>query len=612
MGSDVDTTNGAEASHMRAESGDLSFNRGYEWWLLREAKARNPSLVTYALPWGWPAWVGGGSDGSPWTNVTRPVEYMLSFLRGARDVHNISMDYVGLWNEKGFTTDYIVALRAALNAEGFAGMGIVASDQGGWPAAPVALQNATVRAALRALGSHYPGSSSSSEAVATGLPLFASEDNSQGATGNGAACWGRVLNENYVHGLMTGSISWSLICSWYDPIEFFGDGLMVAATPWAGYYDLHSMAPIWSSAHYAQATAPGWTYLRHGSGVGYLANGGTYTTLLAPGGGAFTLLVEKLERKASGCSWSGNPPNVTTPENATFVLGGTLAALAAARGSLSVWRSSFNGGSANPADMFAESSVAVDASGAFTLPVAVGDLITVTTLATLRKGAHPAPPPLTPFPLPLKQSFDNAPLEGPGQYWSDLNGAFEVVPDVDPGHGRVLQQVTPAKPILWLRDDTRPHTVLGDPKAWANVTITADFKLGGAGQAAALGVRCSPRGGMSQQTDTLAGLWVVVDDAGAWNVTYAIGDVGDPTRTVASGTLPAPPGVGAWHTLSVGVAAGPPAVLRASLDGAPVAGLDGFAFNTSAVPPAGWVALGTANYGDMTSFDNIVVEPTPA
>lgn len=33
---------------------DLSCTRGYEFWLLKQAKLRNPAIVTYALSWGTP------------------------------------------------------------------------------------------------------------------------------------------------------------------------------------------------------------------------------------------------------------------------------------------------------------------------------------------------------------------------------------------------------------------------------------------------------------------------------------------------------------------------------------------------------------------------------
>ena len=42
IGGDTNSTNGAEASHMRSRA-DLDCGRGYEWWLMKEAKARNPN-----------------------------------------------------------------------------------------------------------------------------------------------------------------------------------------------------------------------------------------------------------------------------------------------------------------------------------------------------------------------------------------------------------------------------------------------------------------------------------------------------------------------------------------------------------------------------------------
>ena len=38
-----------------------------EWWLLKEAKARNPNIKTYGLPWAFPGWVGNGT-GSPFAD----------------------------------------------------------------------------------------------------------------------------------------------------------------------------------------------------------------------------------------------------------------------------------------------------------------------------------------------------------------------------------------------------------------------------------------------------------------------------------------------------------------------------------------------------------------
>ena len=47
IGGDAESTEGTEASHMHRED-DADYHRGYEWWLMREAKARNPSIKVAA------------------------------------------------------------------------------------------------------------------------------------------------------------------------------------------------------------------------------------------------------------------------------------------------------------------------------------------------------------------------------------------------------------------------------------------------------------------------------------------------------------------------------------------------------------------------------------
>ena len=54
------------SSHMHTRSdgalnNSKAYNRGYEFWLLSEAKRRNPAIKTYGLAWGVPGWIGNGS-----------------------------------------------------------------------------------------------------------------------------------------------------------------------------------------------------------------------------------------------------------------------------------------------------------------------------------------------------------------------------------------------------------------------------------------------------------------------------------------------------------------------------------------------------------------------
>jgi galactosylceramidase len=169
-------------------------------------------------------------------------------------------------------------------------------------------------------------------------PLWASEDNSEGGIGGGA-CAARALNENYVQGLISASCNWALVTAFYEGIRWWGAMLMNAAWPWSGQFQLNPA--LWSTAHYTQFTAPGWTYLAHGSGVGYLSGGGTYTALAPPNAGELTIIVEKLDRGSSACGYSHPPPNVTTPELVTFNLSGSFAGIS----QFYVWYSNYS----NPA-----------------------------------------------------------------------------------------------------------------------------------------------------------------------------------------------------------------------------------------------------------------------
>ena len=59
IGGDAQSTDGTEPSHEHAR-GDLSCKRGYERYLIAEAKARNPDIKIYGLSWGAPGWINNG------------------------------------------------------------------------------------------------------------------------------------------------------------------------------------------------------------------------------------------------------------------------------------------------------------------------------------------------------------------------------------------------------------------------------------------------------------------------------------------------------------------------------------------------------------------------
>ncbi len=56
IGGDTNSTDGSESS-IEHTAGAVNCNTGYEWWLMEQAKALNPSIKLYGLAWGAPGWM---------------------------------------------------------------------------------------------------------------------------------------------------------------------------------------------------------------------------------------------------------------------------------------------------------------------------------------------------------------------------------------------------------------------------------------------------------------------------------------------------------------------------------------------------------------------------
>ena len=75
--------------------GALDCGAGYEFWLARQALARNSAIKLYGLQWSAPSWVSDGHGGL-WS--TADVRYVVGWLKCAR-ANGLTISYVGGWNE---------------------------------------------------------------------------------------------------------------------------------------------------------------------------------------------------------------------------------------------------------------------------------------------------------------------------------------------------------------------------------------------------------------------------------------------------------------------------------------------------------------------------------
>ncbi|XP_062857083.1 galactocerebrosidase [Trichomycterus rosablanca] len=577
IGGDSQTTDGTEPSHMHNEQDENDF-RGYEWWLMKEAKKRNPSITLIGLPWAFPGWIGQGSN-SPYKFPNITANYVVSWVMGAKQYHNLDIDYIGVWNEREFDAKYIRVLRDTLDSAGLTDIGIIAAD-GNWDISNAMLVDPYLNDAVEVIGVHYPGTMTVKEALMSGKKLWSSEDYSTFNNDIGAGCWARILNQNYVNGRMTSTISWNLIASYYEDLSFGGDGLMTAEEPWSGHYVVES--PVWITAHTTQFAQPGWTYLQT---VGHLSHGGSYVAL-TDGQGNLTVIIETMTHNHSQCIRPALPPFNVSAQTATFQLKGSFAAIT----KLQVWYSKLDFQTKKDV-LFKNSDPIKVSNGYFTLKLDVDEVYTITTVTSGNKGLHPDPPASAPFPKNYSDDFKvrNPPFsEAP--YFADQSGVFEYFTNLsDPGpHVYTLRQVVTQQPVSWGYDADQTISIIGD-YSWQNFTVSSDIYIESENGGVFIAARVDKGG---EEVRQALGVFYWVFANGTYKVTNDICG----KKVLAEGLSGTRPGV--WHTLTLTVQGN---FANGMLNGYPL-------WKNAVVlqPKNGWAAIGTFTL-EHAQFDNFII-----
>ena len=277
IGSDVNSADGSEPSSMRSPD-DHNDTRGYEWWLMQEARKRNPKIILDTLPWGAPGWVGKETLYTP-----KMAGYVADFLQGAKKTYSFDIAYTGVWNEKQFDGPYVKELFSELSKRHIDAK-IVCCDEypggeglGQWSIVNAMATDHELANAVYAVGVHYSlvdgKYTTRAEARTIGKPLWSSEDQPNSGGGPilsrdwriGGRILARLYNRNYLEGGFTKTEIWSPITSYYDILAAPNSGLMYANTPWSGFYDVQGA--IWATAHTTQFAQPGWQYLDQPAGI---------------------------------------------------------------------------------------------------------------------------------------------------------------------------------------------------------------------------------------------------------------------------------------------------------------------------------------------------------
>lgn len=571
IGADVDSTDGSEPSTMRSPT-DHDYSRGYEWWLMSEARMRNPKIVLDSLAWGAPGWIGNGRFYS-----ADMADYIADFLEGAMKTHNLDIAYTGVWNEKVYNAAYVQLLKKTLAADHL-DTRIVCCDEypgeGGnqWQIVNALKSNPALASSVAVVGVHYPWIynhvTTPDDARDIGKPLWSTEDQPNSGGGPylsrdwnfGGRLLARLYNLNYLQGGFTATEIWSPITSYYNILAAPGSGLMIANTPWSGSYKVQGA--IWATAHTTQFTEPGWTY--DNPSCGYLAKGGSFVTFLSPDRKSWSTVIESIDARE--------------PQIVRIVFKGGLSPRI-----VHVWETNSHKTFEHVADLKPAKDVLI-------LTLDPDSLYSLTNTTGQGKGTVMPPPPAA-FPMPYADDFESTAEGKSPKYLSDQDGAFEAHPCRFRA-GNCLEQVITVIPIPWgpLPD---PFTLAGDEQ-WKDYEVSADLEIPNTGVGTLFGRIDSADVFRDGKALYPSGYGLLLKSSGAWSLLSTA--YGRSPVELAHGEIDQKPNQ--WHRLELRFEG---TSIVALIDGQRVAGV------ADSTHSHGMFSLGS-NW-TRVQFDNLKVEP---
>jgi galactosylceramidase len=482
---DGNSTQGSELSHMHTRN-DENYSRGYEWWLMSEAKRRNPDITLDGCAWGCPGWVG---DGNFWSQDM--CDYYAKWILGLKKVYGLDLDAIGCRNEKGVNEDYVKKFRSTLDAAGLEKVRIHGFDN--WDKTKFDWTkdlntDPELNKAVAILSNHTMATAPTPPDVrkladTLNKPIWNSEEHVYKHGFDCEISLIQAFNQNYIVSGVTKVVCWYLVSSVY-PIEPYPDvTVIVANSPWSGHYTVNPA--LWAYAHYGQFVKVGWKY--QDAGCGKLSGGGTFVTMTS--GADYSTIIET--------------KGATASQKISFQIAGGLST-----GKVCVWRSNEREQFVRLDDLTPvvgamEGTSVRTTSGSFDLTVEPNSIYTVSTTSGQQKGSVEGIPAEKGFPFPYYETFDhytNPKLWGYLPYYTaDICGGFEIADRPD-GPGKCLRQVIDKAANSWA-PEWSPYTIIGDEK-WSDYEVSADVYFDNGGWAGVMGrvnntgsgYGCNPKG----------------------------------------------------------------------------------------------------------------------
>jgi galactosylceramidase len=568
---DGNSTQGSELSHMHSRD-DENYRRGYEWWVMSEAKKRNPAITLDGLAWSVPGWVGNGDLSSE-----DMCEYYVKWIHGLKNVYGLEFDAIGCRNERGVYTDFVKRLRSTLNSHGLEKVKVHAFDNWGkakWDWCNQLDTDADLRAAVDIISNHTMSEVPTPTAVkelADRLrkPIWNTEEHVYKKGFDCEISLVQVFNENFISNDVTKVICWYLVSSFYPIEPYYDVTVMTASSPWSGNYTVNPA--LWAYAHYGQFCEVGWRYVN--GACNFLGEGGSYVTLTS--GRDYSIIAETKGAKV--------------PQQLKFKIAGDLSPR-----NLCVWRS-------DAKEQFVRLSDIKPVNGEFTIVFDPKAIYSLSTTSGQQKGGFNDVPAVAQFPFPYRETFDSytdPALTGyQPRYMADICGGFEIAERPD-GTGKCLRQVIAKKAQNWA-PEWMPYTIIGDPN-WTHYSVSADILLERGGWAGVMGrINNTGNGWVSNPKGYYARLY---DDGRA--ALYVINDSkeGSPGKELAAAQVA---GFNAtqWHNLRLQFV---DAKLFLYVDDVEVLSTNDATFGAGL---AGLVTGGEHDARYTALFDNLIIKP---